>query len=121
MPRVRRGFKARQRRNRTLRHAKGFYSARSRQYSIAVENVHNAWQYAFAHRRRKKRDFRRLWIARISAAARLVGTSYSKLIAQLRTANVRLDRKVLSDIAIHDPAAFEAIAKLKQSTSSARQ
>ncbi|MGZ3475843.1 MAG: 50S ribosomal protein L20 [Polyangiales bacterium] len=112
MPRVKRGFKARRRRNRILKHAKGFYSARSRIFGDAVEAVHNAWQYQFIHRRRKKRDFRRLWIARINAAARTVGTSYSKLIHGLKKANIGLDRKVLSDLAIVHPDAFKAVAKL---------
>src|SRR3990172_5711761 len=70
MPRVKRGFKARRRRNRILRHAQGFWGARSRLFSIAVECVHKAWQYAYKHRKEKKRDLRRLWIARINAAAR---------------------------------------------------
>jgi large subunit ribosomal protein L20 len=111
MPRVKRGFKARRRRNRVLKHAKGFYSARSRIFGDAVEAVRNAWQYAYIHRRTKKRDFRRLWIARINAAARLLGTSYSKLIHGLKQANVEIDRKVLSDLAIGHPDAFKAVAK----------
>jgi large subunit ribosomal protein L20 len=112
MPRVKRGFKARRRRNRILKHAKGFYSARSRIFGDAVEAVRNAWQYQFIHRRRKKRDFRRLWIARINAAARTVGTSYSKLVHGLKKANIGLDRKILSDLAIVHPDAFKAVAKL---------
>ena len=83
MPRVKRGFKARRRRNRIFKHASGFYSARGRIFGDAVGAVRNAWQYQFIHRRRKKRDFRRLWIARINAAARINGTSYSKLMAAL--------------------------------------
>lgn len=114
MPRARRGFKARRRRNRVLKHAKGFYGARSRQFSIAVENVHRAWVYAFAHRKTKKREFRRLWIARISAAARSVGTSYSRLMGSLKRSDVRLDRKVLADIAVRDPAGFQAVVKVGQ-------
>jgi large subunit ribosomal protein L20 len=112
MPRVKRGFKARRRRNRILRHAKGFWGARSRLFSIAVESVHKAWQYAYKHRREKKRDFRRLWIARINAAARQNGTTYSRLVTGLRRAKVALDRKVLADIAVRDPAGFSAVAKL---------
>ena len=109
MPRVRRGFKARRRRNRLLKHAKGYYSARSRQFSTAIEQVHNAWDDAYAHRRLKKRQFRRLWIARISAAAKQAGTSYSKFIAGLKRKNVELDRKILADLAVSDPGGFRAV------------
>jgi large subunit ribosomal protein L20 len=111
MPRVKRGFKARRRRNRILRHAKGFYSARSRIFGDAVEAVRNAWQYAYIHRRTKKRDFRRLWIARINAAARALGTSYSKLVHGLKQANIGIDRKILADLAVVHPDAFKAVAK----------
>ena len=109
MPRVRRGFKARRRRNRILKHARGYYSARSRQFSIAIEQVHNAWDDAFAHRRAKKRDFRRLWIARIGAAARINGISYSKLMHALKGAGVALDRKILAELAVSDPGGFKAV------------
>ena len=111
MPRAKRGFKARRRRNRILKHASGFHSARSRLYAYAKEVVMKAWVYAYAHRRRRKRDFRRLWITRINAAARTNGTSYSRLMHGLKTAKVQLDRKVLSDIAIVDPAAFTRVVK----------
>jgi large subunit ribosomal protein L20 len=109
MPRAKRGFKARRRRNRVLKHAKGFYSARSRIFSRAVEQVHNAWADAYAHRRRKKRDFRRLWITRISAAAKAQGFSYSKLIAALKGVGIQLDRKILAELAATDPGAFKAV------------
>ena len=109
MPRVRRGFKARRRRNRVLKFAKGYYSARSRLFSIAIEQVHNGWDDAYAHRKAKKRDFRRLWIARIGAAARENGISYSKLINGLKHANIGLDRKVLAEMAISDPGGFKAV------------
>src|SRR5262245_51871369 len=109
MPRAKRGFKARRRRNRVLRHASGFYSARSRLFGAAVEQVHNAWADAYAHRRRKKRDFRRLWITRISAAAKIQGLSYSKLIGALKRARIELDRKILADLAATDPGAFKAV------------
>ncbi|RYE93490.1 MAG: 50S ribosomal protein L20 [Myxococcales bacterium] len=112
MPRAKRGFKARRRRNRILKHAEGFYSARSRIYGDAVEAVRNAWQYQYIGRRLRRRDFRRLWIARINAAARLTGTTYSKLIPGLKNASIIIDRKVLADLAIADPGAFNAIAKL---------
>jgi large subunit ribosomal protein L20 len=111
MPRAKRGFKARRRRNRLLKHASGFHSARSRLFAYAQEVVRKSWVYAYAHRRRKKRDFRRLWITRINAAARLNGFSYSRLMHALRTANIGLDRKVLSDIATLDPGGFQEIVK----------
>ncbi len=111
MPRAKRGFKARRRRNRILKLAKGYHSARSRLFAYAKEVVMKAWVYAYAHRRRKKRDFRRLWITRINAAARINGTTYSRLMHGLRAAKVSLDRKVLSDIAIADAAAFAQVVK----------
>lgn len=110
MPRAKKGFKARRRRNRILKHASGYHSARSRLYAYAKEVVMKAWVYSYAHRRRRKRDFRRLWITRINAAARTNGTSYSRLMHGLKSANIGLDRKVLSDIAASDPAAFAKIA-----------
>jgi large subunit ribosomal protein L20 len=109
MPRVKRGFKARRRRNKILRHSSGYYAARGNQYASAVEQVHHAWQDAFAHRREKKGDFRKLWIARIGAAARLHGLSYSKLMFALKQKGVGLDRKVLADIAARDPGGFKAV------------
>lgn len=114
MPRVRRGFKARRRRNRILKAASGYYSARSRQFSIALEQVHNAWDDAYAHRKQKKRNFRRLWIARIGAAARGCGVSYSKLINQLKQADVELDRKILAELAVVDPGGFKAVVDAVQ-------
>jgi large subunit ribosomal protein L20 len=111
MPRAKRGFKARRRRNRIMKEASGFHSARSRLFAYAKEVVMKAWVYAYAHRRRKKRDFRRLWIARINAAARANGTSYSRLMHGLKNAKVELDRKVLSDLAIVDPTAFTQVVK----------
>ncbi len=111
MPRAKRGFKARRRRNRILKHAKGFHSARSRLFAYAKEVVMKAWVYAYAHRKRKKRDFRRLWIARINAAARQNGTSYSRLLHGLKTAKIGLDRKILSDLAIVDPATFTKVVQ----------
>jgi large subunit ribosomal protein L20 len=110
MPRAKKGFKARRRRNRILKHASGYHSARSRLYAYAKEVVMKAWVYSYAHRRRRKRDFRRLWITRINAGARTNGTSYSRLMHGLKTANVALDRKILSDLAVSDPAAFAKVA-----------
>ena len=109
MPRAKRGFKARRRRNRILKHASGFHSARSRQFAQAKEVVMKAWVYAYAHRKRKKRDFRRLWIIRINAAARLHDISYSRLMAGLKRAGVDLDRKSLAELAARDPQAFGAL------------
>ena len=109
MPRAKRGFKARRRKNRILKHASGFHSARSRLFAYAKEVVMKAWVYSYAHRRRKKRDFRRLWITRINAAARTNGTSYSRLMHSLKGANIGLDRKILSELAIVDAAAFSKV------------
>jgi large subunit ribosomal protein L20 len=84
MPRAKRGFKARRRRNRILNHAEGFWGGRSRLFGVAIEVVHKAWQYAYIGRKRRKRDFRRLWVARINAAARANGTTYSRLIGHAK-------------------------------------
>jgi large subunit ribosomal protein L20 len=112
MARIKRGFKARRRRNRILNQAEGYFGGRKNRFRQAVEVVRHAWEYAYISRRLKKRDFRRLWIARINAAARSVGTSYSRLVNGLKKANIGLDRKILAEIAIHDPAGFGAVAKL---------
>jgi len=110
--RVKRGFKARRRRNRVLKLAKGFRGRRKNCFKRANQAVQRALDYASRDRSRKKRDFRALWIVRINAAARLSGVSYSKFIAALSKAKVALDRKVLADIAVADPAGFAAIAKI---------
>ncbi len=109
MPRVKRGFKARQRRNKVLQLAKGYRGARSKLFRSATEAVDRALNYAFRDRRVKKRDFRALWITRINAAARTNGLSYSKLIHGLKLAKVEIDRKVLADLAVSDPRAFTEI------------
>jgi len=109
--RVKRGFKARRRRNRVLKLARGFRGRRHNCYKRAVEAVERAFMQSARGRRVRRRDFRSLWIARINAAARLSGVSYSRFIAGLKKAKVELDRKVLADLAIADPAAFAAIAK----------
>jgi large subunit ribosomal protein L20 len=116
MPRVKRGFKARQRRNKVLKLAKGYRGARSKLFRSATEAVDRALNYAFRDRRVKKRDFRALWITRINAAARINGLSYSKLIFGLKTAKVEIDRKVLADLAVSDPAGFAAIANLAKAS-----
>jgi large subunit ribosomal protein L20 len=110
--RVKRGFKARRRRNRVLKLSKGFRGRRKNCFKRANQAVQRALDYASRDRARKKRDFRSLWIVRINAAARLSGVSYSKFIAALLKAKVALDRKVLADIAVADPAGFAAIAKI---------
>jgi len=112
MARVTRGFKARRRRNKVLKLAKGYRGGRHRLYKTATEAVDRALNYAYRDRRNKKRDFRRLWIARISAAAKQNGTSYSQLMGGLKKANVELDRKVLSNMAIFDPNGFTQVVKL---------
>jgi large subunit ribosomal protein L20 len=116
MPRAKRGFKARQRRNKVLQLAKGYRGARSKLFRSATEAVDRALNYAFRDRRVKKRDFRALWITRINAAARLNGLSYSKLIHGLKVANVGIDRKVLADLAVSDPSGFTAIATMAKSS-----
>ena len=112
MARVTRGFKARRRRNKVLKLAKGFRGGRHRLYKTATEAVDRALSYAYRDRRSKKRDFRRLWIARIGAAAKQNGTSYSRLMGGLKKAGVELDRKVLSNMAILDPNGFSQVVKL---------
>ena len=111
MPRAKGGPKSHRRRNRIRKHAKGFRGGRSKLWKAAVEAVHRAWRYSFFHRRKRKGDFRSLWIVRINAAARELGISYSKLIAGLSKAGITLDRKILSDLAISDPAAFKSVVE----------
>jgi large subunit ribosomal protein L20 len=111
MPRAKRGFKARRRRNRVLKAAKGFRGKRSSCHAAANEAVQHAWLHMYRSRKVRKRDFRGLWIQRINAAARALGVSYSKLIGSLGTANIQLNRKMLAEIAISDPVAFQAIAR----------
>lgn len=111
MPRVRRGFKARRRRKRILKLAKGFTGGR-RQYRQARDTVERGLVYAYRDRRNKKRDFRRLWTIRINAAARLNGLSYSRLMHGLSQAGVEIDRKMLAGLAVHDPPAFAALTNV---------
>ncbi len=111
MPRVKRGFKARRRRNRVLKLAKGYRGARGKLFRSATEAVDRALNYAFRDRRVKKRDFRALWITRINAAARENGISYSRLIHGLKLAEVGLDRKIMAELAVTDPAAFASVAE----------
>ena len=109
MPRVRRGPKARRRRNRILKAAKGYRGKRSSCHAIANEAVQHAWMHMYRSRKQRKRDFRSLWITRINAAARVLGHSYSQLIGKLGKAHVGLNRKMLAELAISDPAAFKAV------------
>ncbi|MFK8016812.1 MAG: 50S ribosomal protein L20 [Gammaproteobacteria bacterium] len=111
MARVKRGVVARARHNKVLKKAKGYYGARSKVFRVAKQAVIKAGQYAYRDRRQKKRQFRSLWIARINAAARLHELSYSRLINGLKKAEIEIDRKVLADIAVHDPKGFEAITQ----------
>lgn len=110
--RVKRGFKARRRRNRVLKLAKGFRGRRKNCYKQANQAVERALNYSTRDRRRRRRDFRSLWITRINAAARINGTSYSRLMSGMRKANVGIDRKILADIAIFAPGDFAALAKV---------
>ena len=112
MPRVRRGFKARRRRNKILKMAKGFTGGRRKLYRTAVESVDRSLSFAYRDRKVKKRQFRKLWIVRINAAVREHGLSYSRFIDGLNKAQVALDRKILADLAVSDPAGFAAVAKL---------
>lgn len=109
MPRVKRGFKARRRRNKVLKLAKGYRGARSKLFRSATEAVDRALNYAFRDRKVKKRDFRALWIARINAAARENGLSYSRLIHGLKLADIGLDRKILAQLAVTDPGGFTVV------------
>ncbi len=112
MPRVKRGTKARARRNKIMKAAKGFQGGRRTLYRTAKQTVHRAWAYAYRDRRQKKRDFRRLWITRINAASRQNGVSYSQFIGGLIKASIEIDRKILAELAIFDPAAFTELVKL---------
>ncbi len=109
--RVTRGIKARRRRKKVLERASGYYGANSRLYSVARDTNDRGLVYAYRDRKVRKREFRRLWTQRINAAARLNGTTYSRLIGGLKKANIELDRKVLADLAVSDAAAFTAIVQ----------
>jgi large subunit ribosomal protein L20 len=112
MPRVKRSITAKKKRRKILKLAKGFFGARSRLLRTATEAVDRAMKYAFRDRRVRKRDFRKLWIARINAAARMNDMSYSRLIDGMNKAGVQIDRKVLADIAVHDSRAFTEIVTI---------
>ncbi|GGJ05935.1 50S ribosomal protein L20 [Shewanella hanedai] len=111
MPRVKRGVTARARHKKVLKLAKGYYGARSRTYRVAKQAVTKAGQYAYRDRRQKKRQFRQLWIARINAASRQNGLSYSRFINGLKKASIEIDRKILSDIAVFDKVVFTTLVE----------
>ena len=114
MPRVKRGVPAHKRHKKVLALTKGHWGARHRLYRTAHESMLHALAYSYRDRKNRKRDFRRLWIQRINAAARLNGLSYSRFISGLIKANVGVDRKMLAEMAVNDPTAFGALAKLVQ-------
>lgn len=115
MARVKGGLGAKKRHNRTLKLAKGYRGARSKQYRVAKQSVMRALTSSYAGRKQRKRQFRQLWIARINAAARLNGLSYSKFMFGLKQADVQLNRKVLADMAVNDPAGFASLAEVAKS------
>ena len=111
MPRVKGGTVTRRRRKKVLKLAKGYYGAKPRLFKVAKQQVMKSHMYAYRDRRQKKRNFRKLWIARINAAARMNGLSYSKLIHGLKVSGIEMNRKMLADLAVNDPAAFTAVAE----------
>ena len=115
MARIKGGLNARKRHNRVLKLAKGYYGARSKQYRIAKQSVMRALTASFAGRKQKKRDFRRLWIARINAAARINGINYSNFMHGLKLAGVDMNRKMLADLAVNHAEAFATLAELAKS------
>jgi large subunit ribosomal protein L20 len=119
MPRVKRSVTAKKKRRKILKLAKGFFGARSRLLKTATEAVDRAMKYAYRDRRVRKRDFRKLWIARINAAARNNGITYSRLIHGMNKASVGIDRKILADLAVHDPQGFSAVVNIAQGELSA--
>jgi large subunit ribosomal protein L20 len=115
MARIKRSVTAKKHKSRVLRQARGYYSGRSRLLKTAREAVERAWRYAYRDRKQRKRQFRMLWIARINAAAREHGLSYSRFMHGLKEAGVEMDRKVLAELAVRDPAAFGELAELAKS------
>ncbi len=116
MPRVKRSVHAKKKRRKVLKSAKGYVGARRRLYRTATEAVERGWCYAYAHRKRKKRDMRRLWIARINAGARLNGLTYSRLMDGLTKAGVRINRKMLAHMAVNDPDGFSQITSIAKAS-----
>ena len=115
MPRVRSSVARLKRKKQVMKAARGAFGARSKLWKAAKENVERGWKYAYRDRKNKKRDFRRLWITRINAGAHQNDLSYSKFMNGLRKAGIEIDRKILADLAIHDPAAFTALAEKARS------
>ncbi len=111
MPRAKNAVQRKKRHKKILKQARGYYGARSRLFRTAKEAVERGMLYNYRDRRRRRGEFRRLWITRINAAARLNGTSYSKLMADLKSHNIELDRKMLSDLAVREPSAFSEVVK----------
>jgi len=111
MARIKRAVNAQKKRRKVMKLSKGYFGAKSKQYRAASEQVRRSLRYAFVGRKQKKRDFRKLWIARINAAARMNGLSYSRMINGLKVAGIDINRKMLSEIAISDPQAFTALAE----------
>ena len=111
MPRAKNAVQRKKRHKKVLKQARGYYGAKSRLFRTAKEAVERGMLYNYRDRRRRRREFRRLWIARINAAARLNGTSYSKFMAGLKSHNIELDRKMLSDLAVREPSAFSEVVK----------
>lgn len=119
MPRVKRGVKARRRRNRILKHAKGFYGRRKTSIRRGAESVKRAWVYQYRDRKKTKREFRSLWIQRINAAVHPFDLNYSQFIHRLQKANIGLNRKILADMTVSDPQAFEKLVEQVQAHASA--
>ncbi len=115
MPRTKGGYVSRRRRNRILKLAKGYFGSKHTLYKVANQQVMKSLTYAYRDRKRRKRDFRRLWIARINAAARLNGLSYNKLMYGLKLVNIEINRKMLSEIAINDSASFTQLCETAKS------
>ena len=111
MPRAKRGFKARRRRNRVLKEIKGYRGKRGTCYAIGIESLHHAYMHMYRHRKQRKREFRALWITRINAAVRQLGTSYSKLMGGMGREDIGLNRKMLAELAISEPASFKAVVQ----------
>ncbi len=112
MARVKRGYSTRRYRNKVLKLARGYFGSRHRLFRTANQSVMRAWSYAYRDRRTKKRDFRKLWITRINAACNQLGLSYSKFINGLKKANIQINRKMLSEMAIHDPEGFAKLVEI---------
>ena len=112
MPRAKRGPIPRRRHKRVIKQTKGYFGGRKNRYRQAIRVLWKSWQYAYIGRKLRKREFRRLWIARINAACRENGTTYSRLMGALKSAEVELDRKMLADMAVNDPGAFKELTKL---------